>query len=110
MCSRICWHEDNNHLRIISKHDLDCIFEIKDDGDGREPTLLLRSAVKIDNMFENKEMLQSNHLVRDRCYLEASHDFQRLIRMNQDYKTNMQHTINLARDKGEIKSLFFWKI
>ena len=57
--------------------------------------LKLLSAVKIDNLHENRDQLNSSHIHDDRCPLEDEVVLEKLIRMNQAYKTNLTHALNL---------------
>jgi hypothetical protein len=76
MCSRIRWVDDNK-LRILNLGNLDCIFEIVDNSkEGKKPDqsnryLKLISAVKVDNLYENRTKLDSPHMFFERNPLET---------------------------------------
>ena len=52
------------------------------------------SAVKIDNLHANQIKLDSPHLHWQQTVLEERDVLERLIRVNQNYKTNLQHSLN----------------
>ena len=64
-----------------------------EDFDSRKLTLI--SVVKVDNLHENKTKLDSPHLIDDRKILEDRDVLERLIRVNQSYKTSLQHATNI---------------
>ena len=97
ICSRIKW-ESERVLRIVNESNLDCLFEMRStDPEDKEPSsryLKLLSAVKVDNQHMNMVRLDSNHFLMDKSTLEPRDVLDRLIRMNQDYKTSLQHALN----------------
>ena len=50
--------------------------------------------MKVDNLYENTRVRESPHLLCQRTRLEERDVLERLIRVNQAYKTNLQHAIN----------------
>ena len=97
ICSRIKW-ESERVLRIVNESNLDCLFEMRSiDPEDKDPSaryLKLLSAVKVDNQHMNMDRLDSNHFLVDKSILEPRDVLDRLIRMNQDYKTSLQHALN----------------
>ena len=79
--SRISWH-DENILRVINESNMDCLFEMCTGSDVKSRYLKLISAVKINNLYENMNILDSPHLILDRVELETRDVLERLIRMN----------------------------
>ena len=57
----------------------------------------LLSSVKIDNLHENQIRLDSQHLLSQRCTLDDRDVLERLIRLNQKYKVNLTHALNMGR-------------
>ena len=64
------------------------------DNDIKKRYLHMISAVKIDNLHANQIQLDSPHLHWQQTVLEERDVLERLIRVNQRYKTNLQHSIN----------------
>ena len=95
--SRFKW-VDNKIFRFVNKSNMDCMFEMKTgdplDKDESKRYLKLLSCVKIDNLHENIDQLNSSHIHDDRHPLEDEMVLPRLIRMNQAYKTNLTHALN----------------
>ena len=56
--------------------------------------LKLISVSKIDNLFINKSRLDSPHLLCEPFTLKASDVLERLMRINHNYKTSLQHALN----------------
>ena len=100
ICSRFKW-ESERIFRIVNIENLDCVFEMcSSDPSDKDPAaryLRLVSVVKIDNQHENMAKLDSPHLLSQRVSLEARDVLERLIRVNQDYKTHLQHALNMQR-------------
>ena len=59
------------------------------------------STVRIDNQHENRNGLDSPHLLCHRLSLEPRDVLERLIRVNQQYKTNLQHALNTEKQSYE---------
>ena len=97
IASRI-WFHDEDHLRIINEHKIDCLFRLDPrEPDEKDPSLLsftLISAVKLDNMFTNLQSLDSGHFNKDPKMLRNTHILERLIRKTQNYKANVTHAKN----------------
>ena len=99
IASRI-WFHDENHLRIINKYRVDCMFRIEprereqDDEDRSLITFELVSAVKLDNMHTNLSTRDHSHAGVDPLVLRQTDTLERLIRMNQRYKVNVTHALN----------------
>ena len=97
--SRFKW-ESERTFRIVNSSNLDCLFLMEEgdredeDFDSRKLTLI--SVVKVDNLHENKTKLDSPHLIDDRKILEDRDVLERLIRVNQSYKTSLQHATNIG--------------
>ena len=51
--------------------------------------LKLISAAKVDNLHENQDVIDSDHLLVQRKQLEDRNVLERLIRANQMYKTSL---------------------
>lgn len=66
--------------------------------------LKLISSVKIDNEYENMRKRDSPHMIMQPLPLEQRDVLERLIRMNQSYKTSLQHAINLGDQDFDIFS------
>ena len=104
MGSRIKWVE-GDRLRILNNANLDCIFEmVVQDKEGKPLDVFSRhlkliSVVKVDNLYENLVKLDSQHMFFQRLYLAPKDVLERLIRMNQNYKTGMQHAFNFSKFK-----------
>ena len=103
--SRFKW-ESERVFRIVNiAENLDCMFEMYStdplDQDRRQRKLRLISTVRIDNQHENKTGLDSAHLLCHRVSLEPRDVLERLIRVNQQYKTNLQHALNTEKQKYE---------
>ena len=75
------------------------------DEDKTKRYLKLVSSVKIDNEFENMRKRDSPHMIVQPIPLVHRDVLERLIRMNQNYKTSLQHAINLNK-KINLLSLF----
>lgn len=105
--SRIKW-ESETVLRIVNESNIECFFEIRTrDPSDRDPTaryLHLLSAAKIDNLHENFEKLDSPHLLSDRTSLAPRDVLERLIRINQKYKTTLVHSLNLHDESHNLLS------
>ena len=80
---------------------MDCMFRMcfkdKNDKIFSDRYLKLLSCVKIDNLHENSLYMNSSHLFFDRMQLEERDVLERLIRTNQNYKTNLTHALNLRK-------------
>lgn len=105
--SRMKWEDQDKNektLRIVTQSNLDCIFEIRtSDPENKDPNqryLHLLSAVKIDNLHTDYQKIDSNHYFYEPYPLDTSKVVERLIRMNQNYKTVMQHAINRNSHTG----------
>lgn len=103
ICSRFKW-ESERTFRIVNRSNMDCLFEMctrdgKQDKDIKNRYLKLLSCVKVDNHHENMYKLDSPHLLLDRHPLEDRDVLERLIRMNQSYKTSLSHALN-TNQKG----------
>ena len=102
ICSRFSWHSEKV-FRIVNESNLDCYIEITMDldADGIEkPNIKLISAVKVDNLFENKKQLDSYHMLKDKKILSSQNDIlARLIRKSQEYKVELMHARNLKEHK-----------
>ena len=92
ICSRISWVSEKR-LRIINESNIECLFDIETsdptDKDISARYLKLVSSVKIDNGYENMRERNSPHMIMEPLPLEARDVLERLIRMNQDYKTSL---------------------
>ena len=75
---------------------MDTIFEIV----GSE--LILRSTVKIDNLFENSHQRDSPHLLLQPLVFANRDVLDRLMRMNQDYKRYVQHSLAQENKRSKI--------
>ena len=68
ICSRFSWHSEKV-FRIVNESNLDCYIEIystdPDDDDIDKRNIKLISAVKVDNLFENKQ-LNSSHMLKEK--------------------------------------------
>ena len=64
ICSRFSWHSEKV-FRIVNESNLDCYIEISDPDDNDKRNIKLISAVKVDNLFENKQ-LNSSHMLKDK--------------------------------------------
>ena len=97
ICSRFKW-ESERVFRIVNQSNLDCLFEMctsdKNDRDINLRYLKLLSVVKVDNLHENQLKMDSPHLLSDRLPLEDRDVLERLIRINQSYKTELSHALN----------------
>ena len=97
ICSRFKW-ESERVFRVVNSSNLDCLFEIcssdKLDRDIKQRYLKLLSCVKVDNLHENQIRLDSPHLLSHRTILEDDDVLERLIRVNQSYKTELSHALN----------------
>ena len=95
--SKIKWHDERT-IRYLNSSNLDCLFELAstdpDDKDMNARYLKLLSIVKIDNQHENIKKPDSKHFFWERKDLEQRDVLERLIRMNQDYKSSLQHALN----------------
>ena len=95
ICSRLQWVSEKPKLRfrIINQSNIDCIFEVDHKGifddDPKNRYLKLISAVKVDNLHENQNEIDSDHLLVQRKQLEDRNVLERLIRTNQMYKTSL---------------------
>ena len=95
ICSRFRW-ESERIFRIVNESNLDCLFEMKydetnypEDTDFDSRYLELISVVKVDNLHENVTELHSPHMLSDVKHLNEKQVLERLIRVNQSYKTNL---------------------
>ena len=91
--SRFRWVNDRV-FRFVNKSNMDCMFkmEVKDSKNDKtleNRYLKLLSCVRIDNLHENRDVLNSPHLFDDRKPLEDYQILERLIRMNQSYKVHL---------------------
>ena len=107
--SRFKWVDDRI-FRFLNKSNMDCMFEmittdLTHDGDETKRYLKLLSCVKIDNLHENRDQLDSPHIFSDRKPLEDDAVLERLIRMNQSYKVNLTHALNRKNAAGDFKLL-----
>jgi len=81
-----------NMLKIINESNIECLFLITDDLESKDTStrkLTLVSSVKIDNEFENLDKRDSPHMIMQPLPLEHEDVLERLIRMNQSYKTSI---------------------
>ena len=81
-----------NMLKIINESNIECLFLITDDLESKDMStrkLTLVSSVKIDNEFENLDKRDSPHMIMQPLPLEHEDVLERLIRMNQSYKTSI---------------------
>jgi len=87
-------------LKIINESNIECLFDIvssdPNDMDKKARRLVLTSSVKIDNEFENMRKQDSPHMILQPLPLEHEDVLERLIRMNQNYKSSLQHAINMG--------------
>ena len=74
-----------------------------DDKDIDQRYFKLISAVKVDNLFENLNDLDSPHIMLDCKRLEQNDTLWRLMRMIQNYKTEISHARNLGLTQYEQK-------
>ena len=98
--SRMRWEpvDSETRLRIVTQNNLDCIFEIEGDlesDDESQRYLRLASVVKIDNLHTDMYSVDSPHYFHQPYSLGVGQVVERLIRMNQNYKIQMQHAINM---------------
>ena len=86
---------------MINQSNIDCLFEIcskdKKDRDRSKRYIKLLSCVKVDNLHENQMKLNSPHLLSHKLNLEDEDVLERLIRINQSYKTDLSHALNTGR-------------
>ena len=105
IASRFKW-VDEKVFRIINQSNVDCLFEMVStdptDQDPSQRSLKLLSAVKIDNLRENQDTLDSDNLLVKRCTLDDENVFERLIRANQYFKTSHQHAVNTEKPNFKI--------
>ena len=64
------------------------------DDDISKRYLHMVSSVRIDNLHENKTNQDSPHVHWQRVELKEEEVLERLIRVNQNYKSNIQHALN----------------
>jgi len=79
-------------LKIINERNIECLFDIIGDLESKKMStrkLKLVSSVKIDNEFENIDKRDSPHMIMQPLPLEHEDVLERLIRMNQSYKTSI---------------------
>ena len=91
-------------IKIINEDSLECIFKIKDDSlfkTRKTGHLELRSAVKMDNNFENQDKFDGNHLLVDPKVLAPNETFERLIRINHRYKSGLAHAKNFIEARSK---------
>ena len=69
------------------------------DSDPDKRYMKVVSVSKIDNLHTNKHRLNAVHLLHEPFTLEPRDVLERLIRVNQLYKTSLQHAINLGDKK-----------
>jgi len=85
ICSRFQWVTEKV-IRFVNESNLDCLFEIctsdPEDLDVSARYFKMLSAVKIDNLHENKKFRDSPHLLLDRKPLPNRDVLERLIRLN----------------------------
>ena len=97
--SRMRWDDVSEHrIRIVSQNNLDCIFDIDGDLESEDESkrfLSLKSVVKVDNLYTDFYRNDSPHYFHQPYSLRTDQVRERLIRMNQNYKTVMQHAMNL---------------
>jgi hypothetical protein len=90
ICSRIKW-ESERILRIVNQSNLDCFFELsstdRTDMDINARYLKLISVSKFDNLHINQTKMDSPHLLCQPSELKSRNVLERLIRINQNYKT-----------------------
>ena len=88
--SRMMWRGEKQ-IQIINESNIECLFDIEtkdpDDKDPSKRFLKLVSSVKIDNEFENMRKRDSPHMIAEPIPLVHRDVLERLIRMNQNYKT-----------------------
>ena len=86
---------------MINQSNIDCLFEIcsedKKDKDRSKRYIKLLSCVKVDNLHENQMKLNSPHLLSHKLILEDEDVLERLIRINQSYKTELSHALNTGQ-------------
>ena len=102
--SRMRWEPDDmteSRLRIITQENIDCIFEIVHHEVKKKRKLRLLSAVSIDNLHTDMKQADSKHFFMHPVNLDTGHVVERLIRMNQNYKLDMQHALNLGQIKDD---------
>jgi hypothetical protein len=63
--------------------------------------LELKSAVKMDNNFENQDKFDGNHLLVDPRVLAPNETFERLIRINHRYKSGLAHAKNFIEARSK---------
>jgi len=97
--SRFQWVTDRI-IRFINESNIDCLLEIcshdPEDKIVEARYLKLLSSVKVDNLFENMHTCDSKHLLLDREPQETRDVLERIIRMNQHYKTELVHAMNIG--------------
>lgn len=95
-------------LKIINESNIECLFDIvssdPQDKHKKDRRLVLMSSVKIDNEFENMVKQDSPHMILQPVPLEHEDVLERLIRMNQNFKSTLQHAINLGDRSYQILS------
>ena len=107
--SRFMWLSDDS-FRIIMEGNLDCIFKFEDlgedkKGNDRKPVMKLISCAKVDNLFVNMNKRDSPHVILHPPTLESRDVLERLIRLNQRYKVELQHALNLKHDYNLLASI-----
>ena len=101
--SRMTWFKDpkENKLRIITQANLDCIYEICEDPETGEPFMKLISVCRIDNLHTDVDRADSPHYFKQPYTLKPNKVTERLIRLNQHYKSALRHAINLKPHETE---------
>ena len=94
-------------IKIINDNQLECLFKIEAPTDGTKGTLVLKSAVKMDNIASNFTTLDGPHLTLDPKVLNVDQTFERLIRNNQKYKSKVFHAKNLKDSNFNLLSHLF---
>jgi len=93
-------------IKIINEDSLECLFKIKDDFSlnpfGKKTGHIeLKSAVKMDNSYENQTQFDGNHLIVDPKVLKPCETFERLIRINHRYKSGLAHAKNFMTSQSK---------
>jgi len=97
--------ESETSIRIVTQSRLDCILQMQCHEDPLQRSFKLLSLSKIDNLFTDQVRMDSHHSLVHPFSLEAQDVLERLIRMNQRYKTTMQHGVNLRKNNLEVTLL-----
>mmetsp|Transcript_27051 Transcript_27051/g.36148 ORF Transcript_27051/g.36148 Transcript_27051/m.36148 type:complete len:117 (+) Transcript_27051:123-473(+) len=104
--------ENESRLRIVTQNNLDCIFEIVHHHQEKKRKLQLLSVVSIDNLHTDVKRADSKHFFMHPENLDTGHVVERLIRMNQNYKRDMRHALNLGQlpDEKSFKEFMLERI